>query len=78
MGCKKLTSLNEVLDKANGFSEEKCSTRWQLPSGLKGTVRRKRKDKDKGKDKYQKDKKNDGTSRREESNSVKKGSDKRE
>ncbi|XP_010684419.2 uncharacterized protein LOC104898980 [Beta vulgaris subsp. vulgaris] len=67
LGRKKLTSLTEVLGKANNFiggEEFDKTTTAKRPEGD---------GKEKEKDKYWKDKKPDNSGRREENNSVKKG-----
>ncbi|XP_048502738.1 uncharacterized protein LOC125498552 [Beta vulgaris subsp. vulgaris] len=71
LGRKKLTSLTEVLGKANDFirgEEFDKVAAAKSPTGDK-----KEKEKDRKEDKYRKDRKPETSRRREESNTVKKG-----
>ncbi|XP_010682466.2 uncharacterized protein LOC104897304 [Beta vulgaris subsp. vulgaris] len=71
LGRKQLTNLTEALGKANDFirGEEFDKVAASKRSAGDG----KEKEKDRREDKYRKDKKPESSSRREESNSVKKG-----
>ncbi|XP_048502904.1 uncharacterized protein LOC125498692 [Beta vulgaris subsp. vulgaris] len=71
LGRKKLTSLTEVLGKANDFIRGEDFDKASHPK--RPAAEEKDKEKDRKDDKYRKDKKSDTSSRREKSNSVKKG-----
>ncbi|XP_010695914.2 uncharacterized protein LOC104908496 [Beta vulgaris subsp. vulgaris] len=71
LGHKKLTSLTEVLGKANDFIRGEEFDKAATAKRPEGDG--KEKEKDRKEDKYRKDKKPDNFGMREESNSVKKG-----
>ena len=71
LGRKKLTSLTEVLGKANDFIQGEEFDK--AANAKRPTSEEKDKEKERKDDKYRKDIKPDNSSRREENNSVKKG-----
>ncbi|XP_010667479.1 uncharacterized protein LOC104884512 [Beta vulgaris subsp. vulgaris] len=71
LGCKKLTSLTEVLGKANDFIRGEEFDKAAAAKRPAGDARDK--EKDRREDKYRKDKKQENSNMRAESNFVKKG-----
>ncbi|XP_010677758.1 uncharacterized protein LOC104893360 [Beta vulgaris subsp. vulgaris] len=71
LGRKKLTSLTEVLGKANDYIRREEFDK--ASNAKRPAAEEKDKEKDRKEDKYRKDKKSDTSNRREESISVKKG-----
>lgn len=71
LGRKKLTSLTEILGKANEFIRREEFDKATTAKRSEGDG----KEKDKDKDKYRKDKKLDGLERKDENNLLKKGHD---